>query len=1019
MSEPIIVPAAKLNQAVYIAVAIAREDLETDILAGVTCHMLLEHGGLSTQEIRAAIDELQQAITAQRPDPRFDLSPNASIAISRILSRVVPALTTPVLRDGARRYTRAFLSSHRRDTGQLRQVAPIELQFDRLGEVARFRRHTWQQLYELARDDPAIAEAIDQSAIGEALGVETTQDATTLLDLVTLQPLASFVADHLQADGGLMTTPAEIEAVLDGVSVSMQGLRNEYAENLIGINRVEQQTRDEAARRSAGFVSRSLQIGAALLSPTLDQGVDGGDEPGPRATDEEEKSALEKAIDKAEAKQKELDSLLKNIGSGAKGTLDVLAIATEGFDDEFATDIREFASITTTMLDGISKFAKAAIETAKVVEGLSSASASKLLLGGAIGFNFAMIAVAIQVFGLLGKPRTKPVNQIILEQLGKISEQITDLRDEMRVRFDRIEKQLDKMYAGILNRFAEIDFELGQIEGNVEEVQLSLYGLHSELQRLNRNIHTFLEAAHRRDLVEAVNGFLNFLERTGQDLAFADFLRAENEFFSWGFSHAKDALQAGPEDRSFQDDDLFTELNALPLATNVNYLRQWPAERFGLPSLALNRLANPFDWIIASEAYAQLNEESPGHAVEISPARVESLSGVGEVLGEALAEIADDDLFAALAEHYRFAFAQLKNAIRSFEGEFRIDPNTGLRGIDPWGGADQEPNRHFFLEDFDEIRRCDGRPFDAAHVSVPTNVFPFDHSQLRPYMVASNLRDSRIPGVGEGLHKLSACVLAHWRTISIEELGLGQLVRIEYRLTITVEIRYGESTVFAHRFNTDERHTATVRKDKVPTFDPVTDPVQGKDPYRLLVGDKRLWDQLRSFPATHGLVSPALRSATIAAVEHKLTLVQRAFYAEVARRFERAGDPIQEGGQRLTGSKLLWQSYVITGFPLSIEANEILRSLLFGSDALLAGADTESQDTLLDDVQDIYAYFSSRDEDPLPSNILGDIEAIANDRLDRLTSILSEIVATIETSGQPEPPALFAPTLLRLSLIHA
>jgi hypothetical protein len=283
------------------------------------------------------------------------------------LSGVVPVLTAPVLRDGAKRYARAFLSSHRRDTGQLRQVAPIQLRFDRLGEVARFRRDTWQQLYEMARDDPAIAEAIDRSPIGEALGVETTQDATTLLDLVALQPLASFVADHLQADGGLMATPADIEAVLEGVSVSMQGLRNSYAENLIGINRVEQQTRDEGALRSAGFVSRSLQIGAALLSPTLEPGVADRDEGGPGVDAEEEKSALEKAIDKAEAKQKELDSLLKNIGSGAKGTLDVLALATEGFDDEFATDVREFATITATMLDGISKFAKAAIETAKVV----------------------------------------------------------------------------------------------------------------------------------------------------------------------------------------------------------------------------------------------------------------------------------------------------------------------------------------------------------------------------------------------------------------------------------------------------------------------------------------------------------------------------------------------------------------------------------------------------------------------------------------------------------------------------
>ena len=69
MSEPFTLSAGKVNEAVYVAVATAREDPETDILAGITCHMLLEHGGLATQEIRAAIGELQAAIAANRPDP--------------------------------------------------------------------------------------------------------------------------------------------------------------------------------------------------------------------------------------------------------------------------------------------------------------------------------------------------------------------------------------------------------------------------------------------------------------------------------------------------------------------------------------------------------------------------------------------------------------------------------------------------------------------------------------------------------------------------------------------------------------------------------------------------------------------------------------------------------------------------------------------------------------------------------------------------------------------------------------
>jgi hypothetical protein len=120
-----------------------------------------------------------------------------------------------------------------------------------------------------------------------------------------------------------------------------------------------------------------------------------------------------------------------------------------------------------------------------------------------------------------------------------------------------------------------------------------------------------------------------------------------------------------------------------------------------------------------------------------------------------------------------------------------------------------------------------------------------------------------------------------------------------------------------------------------------------------------------------------------------------------------------------TGSKLLWQAFVTTGLPLRIESNEILRSLLFGSDAILGGRDADSEDNLLDDVQDLYAFFSAREEDPPPANIISEIEALATSRADRLATLLADIVAVIEESGEPEPPELFAPTLLRLSLLGA
>ena len=728
MADPITIPAADVDRAVYVAVAGARDNAVADIMAGVAQQIVVQRPNVSAAQLRDAITELRNVIEANRPARQADLARDSALLMSRLLTRVVPALTSPMLRAAARDYTRAFLNSHRRGASSLRQVAPIDLQFDRFGEVERFRRETWQRLHDQARARPAVAQAVDGGPIAETLGVRTTQDATTALGLVELEPLTTFVADRAQPGGGILVTREDIDGTLASAGSTMTGLTNSYVANLVELNNAQQDAAGEEADNVPG----------------------------------EPLSDFEKAIKKAEEKQKELDDILEKATKGVKGTFAVLSFAAGQLgDSDLATSIDEYATILTKVLDATRAFNEAAIAIAKAIEGLDDVTADQILLGAGVGFSFAMIAVVIQISGLLGKP--KPVTQVILEQLRAIRQQIVDLRDEMRVRFDRIEKRLNKMYVGILNRLAEIDFDLGQIEVNVDELQLALYDLHSELQRLNRNVHAFLEAAHRRELVEAINGFLRFRERTGEDLSLEDFRTAENEFFSWGNDHAKDTLQAGPEDRSFDDEDLLGEITALPLGTNINYLRSFPAERLNLAVLSAVRLANPFDWIVAGEAYAQLCEESPARTV--SPDRVQALVAVGEALGTSLARIADDALFAALAEHYLASFGALTDAIAAFEQEFRSDSETQLHGIDLWGGVDQEPATHPLDATFDELRRCDGRNFDAAHdtVPVPASIGSgFDYSILRPYMIASNLSRSVIAGVADGLAALAACVAARW-----------------------------------------------------------------------------------------------------------------------------------------------------------------------------------------------------------------------------------------------------------------
>ena len=201
MLDPVAVPAPDLDRAVYMAVAGAADDAETDILAGVAQQIVARQPNISTQQLRGAIAELRGTILANRPARQIDLARDSALLMSRLLTRVVPRLTKPILRTAARDYTRAFLNSFRRGTSSLRQVAPIDLQFDRFGEVDRFRRATWERLHGQARAKPAVARAIDDGPIAESLGVRTTQDAATILGLVELEPLTTFVVSRAQPSG--------------------------------------------------------------------------------------------------------------------------------------------------------------------------------------------------------------------------------------------------------------------------------------------------------------------------------------------------------------------------------------------------------------------------------------------------------------------------------------------------------------------------------------------------------------------------------------------------------------------------------------------------------------------------------------------------------------------------------------------------------------------------------------------------------------------------------------------------
>ena len=894
------------------------------------------------------------------------------------------------MRTAARDYTRAFFASHRAGAPLRRQVAPLDLQFDRFGQVQRFRREIWQRLYDQAKTRPDIAQAIDAGPIGGAVGVSTGQPAVAMLDAVPLEPLRGLVVDRVQGDGGILIDRTDIDAFLASGGATVTGLSQAYATNLMLLNAVQQDN---------------------------EEGI-GRPDPAPDPGGEEEESDFEKAIKKAEEKQKELDEILDKATKGVKGVFGVLSAAAKQFgEDDLATSIDEYAAILLKMIKATKDFADAAISVAKVIEELDDITFDQILLGAGIGFNVAIVAVAIGLSGLMGK--SKSPTQVILEQLKEIRKQIVDLRDEMRVRFDRIEKRLNTMYLGLLDRLAEMDFDLGQIEGNLDELQVSLYDLHAELQRLTTNVHAFLEAANRRDLVEAINGSLGFRERTGEDLSLSDFRAAENEFFSWGNDHAKDELQAGTGRPQLHRRGAAGR-DHRPAA---GHQRQLPAPAPGRAAGARPAVQR------AARQSLRLDRRRRGvRAVARGVTRPPGLAGPGGVADGGRRGPRQQPVPHRRPGPVRRPGRALPVLVHRAAGGDRR-----LRGRVP-GRRGRTAARHRSVgrrrpgavpapagrDASTELRRCDGRAFDVSHVAVPV---PPSIERLRLLRVAAaddRQQPQRIPdrrgrrwagrtdrlrlgalGRAGRRHRAGAQCPGRLRAAVLREHQLRRHPGVPAQLPARRDHAGAGAADEVRERHLRSSHRPAGRGPAQAAGRP-TEPVgeAGHLPghprrgQRAAGGGHRRAGRGQAGPAAAGLLQPGRAAVS-----------------------SRAGDPIQQTGQVLNGWKLVWQAFVTAGLPLRIEANEILRSLLFGSDAILGGSDADSADSLLDDVQDIYAFFSGREEPPPPANIATDIATLAQDRATELSALLEEIVKAIEETGEPEPPEVFAPTLLRLSLL--
>ncbi|MCP3139097.1 hypothetical protein [Pyxidicoccus xibeiensis] len=994
-TTPVLMPAQQVNRRVFTAAARHQAKPRHHIVAGAAHALARDNPGMTDVELAAALDTVSAALSTYAFDPVKDTSGPEVRLILRIVAKAEQALvpSSPGGR-ALRSWAQELLASMSQGLDTERALSSPHPQVDRYVHAEAFLSTTWDRLYDLAQVSPMLPSALELSELGAALDVKPTDSTQHILAMLPLEPLESFVLAHLQPDGSLVATAAQAQALVTSVATKGLNAAQQYANILYALDDAEQAYHDSISLQSVAGTSTALATAATPPPPA----------PNPKL------EALKTAITKAKEDRAKLKKQLQSVGEDVDTAL---GLAAELMDllgkEELAKDTVKYTKALSTTLKAVAGYTDSSIKLAERI--------TKLTGVGETGFNIVsgailtgqLLGAAVQLFSVLtAGPGSPPVEQVILQEVGKLKELIVQVQQQLNQRFDRVDRNINKLHEAMDSRFDVVDWNLGYLNQNVEELQEALFTVHSDLNRMDHDMYAYLADLNRDRFNDGVSLYLGWDARNPVPMVYdPHYVTAEALFYTWATVDSKQDLLAGPVTRDYSDVGLVSELATRPLSYNINYLSQLPLQKLGLPALSTARLASPMEWMAGAEAYARLSEEQTAHVASQLSTRHVEVGQPGMELHVALKRIGKS-LFTRLHERYVSQWNTLRALIDAAEQTWETNPNKKLYGIDLWGGADQEPTRNY-LKTTPVVLRCSGGSWPDTSLDLTLNLARWNHDVLRPLVIADNL------DLKEAL--LETCAKGNWVPWSAEPTGFGGLIEYTYRLRATVYVRYRHvpvstvetQQVYAHTFTSSTLIKKRVmRESEAGSFDPDT----------YFEADKSIqqnWGALTSVPGTTFVMADAFRALVRNDVAAALRTHQKDFYASIASRLVKAGDPLHVASEKLTGTRLLWDAYVALALPLSLENDEELRALLYGEDSVLMGRDTDGEDDQVDDLRDLYGLFGIMVTPPA-ANILPDVDAVVVDRVNRLRDVVHAILDRQATTGGPEVGVWTDATRMRVRL---
>lgn len=329
----------------------------------------------------------------------------------------------------------------------------------------------------------------------------------------------------------------------------------------------------------------------------------------------------------------------------------------------------------------------------KVADGLSAVGDIDISKFGKIAACGNILSGGLQLFNLFTGGES--AEDEIAREVGNLKTLLGDLSTNINYRFDRVDQSLTTIFNTLNERFDQVEItldahgrQIAHLNGDVDQIRLSLLDVQTDLVRLERNLATFHALDWRFDLLEDMNLALGYEARVGTPMAYDLFLPSyvgmENAFYTHAFNRAASETLSRYTTLPFGDEYLYSQLSPAG-ATNVyaevlNYLKKCLRQRLGLAGFPEQPvLANPQDWAAAASAWVQLALENPGHFRRYErdvgwPSRLDGIISKGRDLTNFIGQLAltsgtniNWPLYAALQGHYVGKLTNFSARVRSIE----------------------------------------------------------------------------------------------------------------------------------------------------------------------------------------------------------------------------------------------------------------------------------------------------------------------------------------------------------------